>query len=164
MVDMAEEALLSRGLLKSGDVLGVVAGTRQASGSTNFMRLHTVTAEEADAVTATEDASAPPLARSYNRGVCRRNSIPRDLGAAARHGGSFARDHPRTQRHRLEKRYGRDLLYRGGDSHYVLLRYWNSEQARSTAQEDPELLRCWARLGNEIQILKVYEKLEEVGV
>jgi hypothetical protein len=62
------------------------------------------------------------------------------------------------------KGYGRDLLYRTGDSHYLLLRYWNSEQARSTAQEDPELLRCWARLGNEIQILKVYEKLEEVGV
>jgi hypothetical protein len=28
----------------------VVAGTRQASGSTNFMRLHVVTAEEASAV------------------------------------------------------------------------------------------------------------------
>ena len=63
-----------------------------------------------------------------------------------------------------KKAYGRDLLYRSSDSHYVLLRYWNSEQARSTAQEDPELLRCWARLGNEIQILKVYEKLEETGV
>ncbi len=62
------------------------------------------------------------------------------------------------------KGYGRDLLYRGGDSHYLLLRYWNSEQARSSAQEDPEILRCWARLGNEIKILKVYEKLEEVGV
>jgi hypothetical protein len=61
------------------------------------------------------------------------------------------------------KGYGRDLLYRSGDSHYMLLRYWNSDQARSTAQEDPELLRCWARLGNEIQILKVYEKLEEVS-
>jgi len=63
------------------------------------------------------------------------------------------------------KGYGRDLLYRSGDdAHYMLLRYWNSEQARRSAQEDPELLRCWARLGNEIQILKVYEKLEEVGV
>jgi hypothetical protein len=60
--------------------------------------------------------------------------------------------------------YGRDLLYRSADSQYVLLRYWNSEQARATAQEDPDVLRCWARLGNEIQILKVYEKLEEVGV
>lgn len=63
-----------------------------------------------------------------------------------------------------KKHYGRDLLYRSSDSHYVLLRYWSSEQARSTAQEDPELLRCWARLGNEIKILKVYEKLEEIGV
>jgi hypothetical protein len=62
------------------------------------------------------------------------------------------------------KNYGRDLLYRCGDSCYLLMRYWNSEQARSAAQEDPEVLRCWARLGNEIQILKVYEKLEEVGV
>ncbi len=50
MVDVAEEELLRRGLLKAADVLGVVAGTRQASGSTNFMRLHTVTAEEASAV------------------------------------------------------------------------------------------------------------------
>jgi pyruvate kinase len=50
MVDVAEHDLLSRGVLKPRDVLGVVAGTRQASGSTNFMRLHTVTAEEASAV------------------------------------------------------------------------------------------------------------------
>jgi pyruvate kinase len=50
MVDVAEEELLRRGLLKAADVLGVVAGTRQASGSTNFMRLHTVTPEEASAV------------------------------------------------------------------------------------------------------------------
>jgi len=61
------------------------------------------------------------------------------------------------------KGYGRDLVYRGGDAHYLLLRHWKSEEARSTAQEDPEILRCWARLGNEIKILKVYEKLEEVG-
>jgi hypothetical protein len=32
--------------VKTGDVLGVVAGTQMASGSTNFMRLHLVTAEE----------------------------------------------------------------------------------------------------------------------
>ncbi len=64
----------------------------------------------------------------------------------------------------LNKGYGRDFLYRNRDDHYVLLRYWKSEGARDTAQEDPEVLRCWARLGNEIQIVKVYPKLEEVGV
>jgi hypothetical protein len=60
------------------------------------------------------------------------------------------------------KGYGRDLLYRDRDSHYVFLRYWKSEEARKAAQEDPDMLRCWARLGNEINIVKVYETLTEV--
>jgi heme-degrading monooxygenase HmoA len=60
------------------------------------------------------------------------------------------------------KGYGRDLLYRDRESHYVLLRYWKSEEARQSALEDPELQRRWARLGNEIQIVKVYETLTEV--
>ena len=64
----------------------------------------------------------------------------------------------------VSKGYGRDLLYRDGDHHYVFLRYWKSEEARRAAQEDPDMLRCWARLGNEIQILKVYETLSEVTV
>lgn len=46
MVEVAEKELLSRGVLRPGSVLGVVAGTRQISGSTNFMRLHIVTPEE----------------------------------------------------------------------------------------------------------------------
>ena len=50
MVRVAEEELLDRRLLKPADVLGVVAGTSQTSGSTNFMRLHTVTDEEARAL------------------------------------------------------------------------------------------------------------------
>ncbi len=60
------------------------------------------------------------------------------------------------------KGYGRDMLYRDRESHYVFLRYWKSEEARRAAQEDPDMLRCWARLGNEIKILKVYETLSEV--
>ena len=62
------------------------------------------------------------------------------------------------------KGYGRDMLYRDREHHYVFLRYWKSEEARRTAQEDPDMLRCWARLGNEIQIVKVYETLTEVSV
>ena len=61
-----------------------------------------------------------------------------------------------------EKAYGRDFLYCDRDHHYVFLRYWKSEEARRTAQEDPDMLRCWAKLGNEIQIVKVYETLAEV--
>ncbi len=60
------------------------------------------------------------------------------------------------------KGYGRDQLYRDRESHYVLVRHWKSEDARRAAQEDPEMLRCWARLGNEIQIVKVYETLTAV--
>jgi hypothetical protein len=59
------------------------------------------------------------------------------------------------------KGYGRDMLYRDRESHYVFLRYWKSEEARRAAQEDPDMLRCWARLGNEIRIVKVYETLTE---
>jgi hypothetical protein len=62
------------------------------------------------------------------------------------------------------KGYGRDMLYRDRESHYVFLRYWKSEESRRSAQEDPDMLRCGARLGNEIQIVKVYETLTEVSV
>jgi pyruvate kinase len=47
MVVTAEQELLRQGRIKVGDVLGVVAGTQMASGSTNFMRLHVV--EDLDA-------------------------------------------------------------------------------------------------------------------
>jgi len=60
--------------------------------------------------------------------------------------------------------YSRDSLYRDEKSHnqYVLLRYWKSEVARRAALEDPEVLRCWARLAHEVRIVKVLETLEEV--
>jgi pyruvate kinase len=42
MVGGAERALLKNSVVAVGDVMGVVAGTRTTSGSTNFMRLHMV--------------------------------------------------------------------------------------------------------------------------
>jgi hypothetical protein len=60
------------------------------------------------------------------------------------------------------KGYSRDILYRDPEAHYVLMRFWKSEESRRAAQEDPDAQRCWARLGNEIQIVKVYEKLEPI--
>lgn len=62
------------------------------------------------------------------------------------------------------KGYGRDLLYRDREKHYVFLRYWKSEEAKRAALEDPAMLRCWAKLGNEVQIVKVYETLTEVAL
>jgi pyruvate kinase len=46
MVSTAERELLRQGRIKIGDVLAVVAGTQMASGSTNLMRLHIVTAKK----------------------------------------------------------------------------------------------------------------------
>ena len=40
MVDMAEELLEQGGYARPQDILGIVAGTRTKSGSTNFLRLH----------------------------------------------------------------------------------------------------------------------------
>src|SRR5216684_317760 len=42
MLRTAEKELLPKGLLRTGDVVGLVAGTKLTSGATNFMRLHTV--------------------------------------------------------------------------------------------------------------------------
>ncbi len=46
MVLKAERLMLKRHAVEPGDVIAVVAGTRTASGSTNFMRLHVVGAGE----------------------------------------------------------------------------------------------------------------------
>jgi pyruvate kinase len=40
MVDMAEELLEASGFVFPQDILGIVAGTRTKTGSTNFLRLH----------------------------------------------------------------------------------------------------------------------------
>ncbi|MGA8154100.1 MAG: antibiotic biosynthesis monooxygenase [Terriglobales bacterium] len=60
--------------------------------------------------------------------------------------------------------YSRDLLYRDAkpSAEYVLLRYWRSEAARRAALEDPEVLRCWAKLAHEIRTVRVFETLDEV--
>ncbi len=42
MLQTAEQVLLPKGLIRAGEVLGLVAGTKFTSGATNFMRLHTV--------------------------------------------------------------------------------------------------------------------------
>ena len=61
-----------------------------------------------------------------------------------------------------ESGYSRDILYRGPEGEYVLVRYWKSDESRRAALEDPEAQRRWARLAHEIRILKVYESLEEL--
>ncbi len=62
-----------------------------------------------------------------------------------------------------QRGYSRDLLYCEKATHrYILVRYWKSAGSRREAQEDPAALRCWARLADQINIVKVYESLDEV--
>ena len=61
-----------------------------------------------------------------------------------------------------QRGYSRDVLYRGAEGEFVLVRYWKSDEARLAALEDPEAQKRWARLGHEIRIVKVHERLEEV--
>jgi len=49
--------------------------------------------------------------------------------------------------------FSRDFLYKD-ISQYVLLNYWKPAEARRAAFEDPEVQRCWAKLGNEIRSLE----------
>ncbi len=58
--------------------------------------------------------------------------------------------------------YSRDRLYRDGNQQYVVVRYWKSDEARRAALEDPEVLRCLAKLSQEIEIVKIHEQLDEV--
>ena len=60
--------------------------------------------------------------------------------------------------------YSRDFLFRDSlNQQYVLLRYWKSEEALRNPHEDPKVHRWWAKLGHEIQVLQVHERLEEAG-
>jgi quinol monooxygenase YgiN len=64
------------------------------------------------------------------------------------------------------KQFSRDRLFHDtSETHrYVLARYWASEAARRQALEDPAALRCWARMAELIDNIKVYESLEEVAL
>jgi hypothetical protein len=59
--------------------------------------------------------------------------------------------------------YCRDAFYRDSQgTHHILFRYWKSEATRRAALEDAEVLRCWAKLAGEIEIVRIYERLEEI--
>jgi hypothetical protein len=62
-----------------------------------------------------------------------------------------------------QRGYSRDSLYcEKATKRYILVRHWTSAAARREAQEDPAALRCWARLADQINIIKIYETLDEV--
>ncbi len=64
------------------------------------------------------------------------------------------------------KNYSRNTLYRDekNTAQLINFRYWASEEARTRAQEDPEVHRCWARLGQVAKVEFVMEHLDEVAL
>jgi hypothetical protein len=44
------------------------------------------------------------------------------------------------------------------------VRYWKSEESRRAALEDAAVQRCWAKLAHQIEIVKIYERLDEVAL
>lgn len=60
MVTIAEHLLEDAGHVKKGDILGIVAGTRTLSGSTNFLRLH-VTGDQLPDATKTVKQTPEPV-------------------------------------------------------------------------------------------------------
>ncbi|HKR26778.1 MAG TPA: pyruvate kinase, partial [Acidobacteriaceae bacterium] len=63
MVDHAEAALEQGGFVKPREIMGIVAGTRTRSGSTNFLRLHVLGDRITEAAARHEDGRAAKLAR-----------------------------------------------------------------------------------------------------
>jgi hypothetical protein len=62
------------------------------------------------------------------------------------------------------KGYSRDVLLRNHNQppHYFNIRYWTSSAARQEAQEDPDVHRCWARMGHLCHMRRVHDTLDEV--
>ncbi len=73
MVRGAERLLWQRGVVHNGDVIGIVAGTRTASGSTNFLRLHVVGSMDF-ALDGTGDRRRTPRAATAKAGVEKRKN------------------------------------------------------------------------------------------
>jgi quinol monooxygenase YgiN len=63
------------------------------------------------------------------------------------------------------KNYSRNTVYRDrkDQTRLINFRYWTSEEARTKAQEDPDVHRSWARLGQVAKVEYVMEELDEVS-
>jgi pyruvate kinase len=59
MVTIAEHLIEEAGYLRKGDILGIVAGTRTLTGSTNFLRLHVTGDQLPDTSTTSTPAREP---------------------------------------------------------------------------------------------------------
>jgi pyruvate kinase len=74
MVDQAETLLEAGGFVKPKEILGIVAGTRTRSGSTNFLRLHVLGDRLTDALAHRGEKTARPRKISRKSGTKRQTA------------------------------------------------------------------------------------------
>jgi pyruvate kinase len=77
MVETAERLLEAGGYVQPRQILGIVAGTRTKSGSTNFLRLHVLGDSLAEASTARTSSVAHPRTKSRSKEKPASQSGPR---------------------------------------------------------------------------------------
>src|SRR6202161_4330237 len=77
MVEPAERLLEAGGHVQPRQILGIVAGTRTKSGSTNFLRLHVLGDSLSEATSAREDAVARPRSKRLAKSKRPSQALPR---------------------------------------------------------------------------------------
>src|SRR6202789_2338301 len=77
MVETAERLLEEGGHVQPREILGIVAGTRTKSGSTNFLRLHVLGDSLAEATSAREEALAHPRGKRLAKSKRPSQALPR---------------------------------------------------------------------------------------
>jgi pyruvate kinase len=82
MVETAERILEAGGHVQARQILGIVAGTRTKSGSTNFLRLHVL----GDSLTETSSAHEKTVARPRVKGASKSKTLPQALPRRVRSG------------------------------------------------------------------------------
>src|SRR3954465_3442165 len=76
MVTGAERELLKRNLVQQQDVIGIVAGTKTTTGSTNFMRLHMIGTQTAEDVRKAEEKV---VRESRKAAVAKKKKVTKEL-------------------------------------------------------------------------------------
>jgi pyruvate kinase len=74
MVDQAENLLEQGGFVKPKEILGIVAGTRTRSGSTNFLRLHVLGDHLTDAFAHQPRKTSKPTRKSARKPTKRQHA------------------------------------------------------------------------------------------
>lgn len=74
MVDQAESLLEQGGFVKPKEILGIVAGTRTRSGSTNFLRLHVLGDRLTDGFAHQPRKTDKPARKTARKGASKRSA------------------------------------------------------------------------------------------